>query len=246
MLHKAYVAELYRSLAYLATWLPTSELQLGDIVGASDAGLTRIGHVREHNLSFRPHTGPTHAAYEYTSSGAVSITLKLAGQLMAGTTLGDTEAGIVVKFNRADAIVFEASCCSCTTIADVGDFGRAVEKRYVARDWDPGWLVVTELVKAKGATIIISGSQSAQIDLKASGVIQQGGIRLSDIDAKFEAKHTVDIGFKIIAASGLTPLYRASGIKRSWLGRGRFRPRSEKEDEQRIAFENFGPEDLLP
>src|SRR5262249_49501242 len=151
--HKAYVSELYRSLAYLATWLPTSELQLGDIVAASDAGLTRIGHVREHNLSFRPHAGTTRAVYEYASSGAVSITLKLAGQVVIGTTLADTEAGIVIKFNRSDAILFEASGCVNTTIADIGEFGRAVEKRYGAGEWDAGWLVVTELVKAKGATI---------------------------------------------------------------------------------------------
>jgi hypothetical protein len=246
MLHTIYVTELHSSLGYLATWLPTSALELGDLVTANDGGLARIGHIRDHGLSFIPRPGPGRAVYEYASSGAVSISVKLAGQIMTGSSLGDAEVGFVVKFSRANAIVFEAAGCSSTTMADLASLGRSIEKRYAAGKWDRDWMLVTEIVNAKAATIIISSSQSAQADLKASGEIGTGGIRLSDVAAKLEAKHTVDIGLKIIASTPLTPLYRASGIKRSWLGGGKFRLRSgEPQAGESTAFAELAPQDLL-
>ena len=249
MLHKTYTAELRSALGYLATWLPNCELQLGDLLAATgDGGLARVGHVRDHGLSFTPHAGPSRAIYEYASSGAVSIMQKLAGQVVPGSSLADADAGVIVKFGRTNAIVFEASGCSNTGIADLISLGRAIEKRYAAGEWDRKWMLVTELVNAKAATIIIAGSQSAQADLKASGTIGKGGIRLSDLNAKLEAKKTVDIGFKIIASAGLTPLYRASGIKRSWLGlgSGQFRPRSsEPKAGEPVAFADLEPDDFL-
>jgi hypothetical protein len=246
MLHKTYTVELHSALGYLATWLPTSELQLGDLVAAGDSGLTRVGHVRDHGLSFTPRPGSSRAIYEYASSGAVSIIAKIAGQVVPGSSLADADAGLVVKFSRANAIVFEASGCSCAGIVDLASLGRAIEKRYAAGKWDRNWMLVTELVNANAATIIIAGSQSAQADLKASGTIGKGVIRLSDLDAKLEAKNTVDIGFKIIASTGLTPLYRASGIKRSWFGSGQFRPRSREPDgAEAVAFADLAPDDFL-
>src|SRR5258708_26993087 len=120
MLHKTYAAELHSALGYLATWLPTSELQLGDLlVATGDGGLARVGHVRDHGLSFTTHPGSSRAIYEYASSGAVSIIQKIAGQVVPGSSLADADAGLVLKFSRANAIVFEASGCSSAGIADL-------------------------------------------------------------------------------------------------------------------------------
>ncbi len=244
-MHKVYVTELHRSLGYLATWLPTFELQLGDVLSDSNDGLRRVGHVRDHGLSVTPHGGRSRAGYEYTSSGAVSISAKLAGQVMADSALGETEAGLVIKFSRTNATVFVASGCASMGIADLIPLGRAIEKRYAAGNWDHSWMVVTELVKANAVTIIIAGSQSAQADLKASGEVGQVGIKLSDINVRLEAKRTIDIGFKIIASTGLTPLYRASGMKRSWLGAPRFRRGSaEHKPGGSVAFTELSPDDF--
>jgi hypothetical protein len=64
----------------------------------------------------------------------------------------------------------------------------------------------------------------------------------------FRVKNTVDIGFKIIASTGLTPLYRAAGIKRSWFGfgSGQFRTRSsEPKVGEPVAFADLEPDDFL-
>ena len=246
MLHKIYVEELHRSLGYLAAWFPTQELRLGDIVMAGDSGLVPVGSLKDHGLSFTNRVAHSQAVYEYASSGAVSVSAKFAGQLLPGSALANGEAGLLVKFNRENAILFEASGCTGKMIADVASLGRAIEKLYAANAWERSWLVVTEIVSAAAATVIISGSRTAQADLKANGSIKQGSTKLSDVEAKFEAKNTVDIGFKIIASSSLTPLYRAAGVKLTWTGGGRFQPRSStKREAQSTAFSTLKPDDLF-
>jgi hypothetical protein len=246
MLHKTYVSELTRSLEYLPTWLPTTELRLGDLVVASGDSLRRVGHIGDCGLAFTPRFGTSRANFEYLSSGGVSITSKLAGQIFAGSTLAKAEAGLVVRFSRADAIVFEASGCKSIFIADLEQLGRAIRKLHSAGEWDRNVIIVTELIEAASVTVMISASHIAQVDLKANGDVRQGGISLSDLNAKLEAKHTVDVGFKIIASKGLTPLYRAGGIKRTWLGDTRFRPRShDVAADQIYNFGNLSADDLF-
>jgi hypothetical protein len=79
-------------------------------------------------------------------------------------------------------------------------------------------VVVTEVVRADYATIIISAGRSAQIDLRATGKITPGGLRLADPEARFQPASYRDIAYKFIAETEVTPLYRANGIKRSLLG----------------------------
>jgi hypothetical protein len=76
MLHKTYVSELTRSLEYLPTWLPATELRLGDLVVASGDSLRRVGHIGDCGLAFTPRFGTSRANFEYLSSGGVSITSK--------------------------------------------------------------------------------------------------------------------------------------------------------------------------
>jgi hypothetical protein len=243
MLHTAYVSELGSSLEYLPTWLPTREIHLGDIVIADGESLRQVGHVNDYGLTFKINSASARANFEYSSSGAVSISTKLVGQIVPGSMLGEGEAGLVVKFNRVNAILFDASGCASSVIADLPQLGNAIDSLYSKGKWDRNRIVVTELVRASSATIIISGGEAAQVDLKARGTIRPGGIRLSDINANLETKHTVNVGFKIVASSGLTPLYRAGGIKRTLMRSAKFGPRYR--DNRTELFGDFAATDLL-
>jgi hypothetical protein len=249
MLHKIYTSELHQALGgYLATWLPTLRLHLGDIMEAGENGLTRVGSLADHNVGYRQHSTPKRALLEYSSAGAVAVTTKLAGQATVNSNLAETEAGIAVRFSRANAMLFEAADCGSLVIADIAAVGRMIQKKYEEGTWQRRWLVITELVTAGATTVLISTSASAGVDFKAGGTLSSGTLRLSDAHAKLQAGHISDIGLKIIAAEGLTPLYRASGIKESWLtGEVRFRGQgSGGERRPADTFAPLTPEDILP
>ena len=80
-------------------------------------------------------------------------------------------------------------------------------------------VVVTEVVKAKSSTIIISNSKDAQINLIAKAEITPKELNLANSDAKFQVLKKAKIATQIIASKGLTPLFRASGIVKHIIGR---------------------------
>jgi hypothetical protein len=219
MIQEIYFRELSEALRYLAAWMPNSRLELGDIVNRIT--LERRGNIRtlqEIRVDFTRRHASTLASFEYSSAAGASITTKVAGRVVVGSSLAKADAGLVVKFSKENAIVFEATGCTGTAIDDIDGLGKSIVTLSAAGKWDPNWLVVTEVVRANCATIIVSTSRDAQIDLKVSGKITPGALRLADPSARLVAENYRDIGFKFIAESGLTPLYRANGIKRGLLG----------------------------
>jgi hypothetical protein len=219
MIHETYFKELSRALGYLAAWMPNSTLELGDIIDRHT--FERQGNISNrqgHRVVFSSRPASTRASFEYSSAGGASIVTKAAGRVFPGSSLAKAEAGLVVKFSRENAIVFEASDCKSSAIDDLEALTKSVAELSAARDWEPEWVVVTEVVRAAFATIIISSGTAAQIDLRATGKIAPVGLRLADPEARFQAASSRDIGYKFIAEAGLTPLYRAKGIKRSQLG----------------------------
>lgn len=202
--------------------MPNSRLELGDIIDRFTLKHQgNIGNRQEHSITFSSKSASTIASFEYHSEGGASIATKAAGRLVLGSSLAKADAGLVVKFTKENAIVFEASHCASTAIEDLEALVKSIVKLSAARHWNPDWVVVTEVMQAKYATIIISAGRSAQIDLKATGKITPGGLRLADPEARFQAASYRDIAYKFIAEDGLTPLYRATGINQSLLERWR-------------------------
>jgi hypothetical protein len=217
-IHETYFKELSRALGYLAAWMPNSRLELGDIIDRLT--LERQGNVstrQGRKVNFLSRQASTFASFEYSSAGGASIVTKAAGRLVLGSSLARADAGLIVKFSKENAIVFEAFGCTSTAIDDLEPFTKSIAELSVSPDWSRSWAVVTEVVRADHATIIISAGTSGQIDLKATGKIAPGGLRLADPDARFQPASSRDIAYKFIAEAGLTPLYRATGIKRSLL-----------------------------
>ncbi len=225
MIHEIYLKELSKALGYLPAWFPNSKLELGDFLDRNTLERKgNIGSLRDEAICFTVRPASARGSFEYSSARGVSITTKIAGQVVVGSSLGKVDAGLIVKFSKENVIVFEASGCTSIAIDDINSLGSAIMALYNAGHWSPDWVVVTELVRARCATIIISGDKSAQIDLKANGKLTPAGYSLADPNARFAAKNVRDVVFKFIAENGLTPLYRASGIKRNLLMGPRFSP----------------------
>lgn len=257
MIHETYFKELSRALGYLAAWMPNTTLQLGDIIDRLT--LERQGNIssrKEHSVSFSSRPASTLGSFQYSSAGGASIATKAAGRVVLGSSLAKAEAGLVVKFSKENAIVFEASGCTSNAIDDLEALTKSIAELSAAGDWNPEWVVVTEVVQAAFATIIISAGTSAQLDLRASGKIAPAGLRLVDPEARFQPASSRDIAYKFIAEAGLTPLYRAKGIKRNQLAEwlrtlaSGFRAptatyESHPEEVQAAAFAELSVDDFL-
>ncbi len=216
---KIYTREMYRQFGYLATWNPGTPMELGDIGIMKQKQFTKIGNVSDLGISFEIEEDHTPIDLEFSSEGAVSISTKLSGTpTFTGSTLSDIDAGIHVTFSKENAILFKANDTRTPAIKNQIKLGKEIIELFKAGKWDKNWVVITELVTADSATILISSSKEASIDVKVSGEIGMNELDIAEAELELEVKFSKDLSTKFIAKTGLTPLFKVSKIKRPFLG----------------------------
>jgi hypothetical protein len=88
-------------------------------------------------------------------------------------------------------------------------------------------VVITELITADSATILISATEKAHIDLSAKGQVAPTGLSLADASAGLQVTRSSGVATQILAAQKLTPLFRASGVRKHFFGDPSFETRGE-------------------
>jgi hypothetical protein len=234
---KQYTKEMKEQLNYSATWLPTTIVAPGDVGTVFNYEFQHLTTVAEFEIGFATVPNPVQADFDYCSTNAVSITAKASGQVpLAGSIFSQADTGISVKFSRNNAIAFRMSQCSSARIADLNALRKQILLKYNSKEWRDDMVVVTEVVKAARATIVISKSANAQIDLLAHGNIGVQELHIANANAEFQVLRASNIAFNIIAEKDLTPLFRFAGIKKAIFGRTEPRLGLERPPKQRTSF----------
>jgi hypothetical protein len=209
-----YTDELKKKFGYIATWLPGVPLLLGDIGILNDNVFTRIAGLEDFQIPFDIRVDDTADDLDYSSKGSVSVTAKLSGTIAPqGSTLTNLDAGFIVEFGNENSILFKANQTRTNLIKDTVKIGNEILKLYRAGKWNKHWVVITELVKAESASILISNTSNGKIELKANANINAANLDIADAKFEFGATFYRGIDTKIIAQSGLTPLFKVKGIK---------------------------------
>jgi hypothetical protein len=216
-----YTREMHKKFGYFATWAPTVPLRLGDIGVLRKHDFRRVTTLAEKSIPFQVRRDASPSDLQYTSSNGVSFHFKVAGDApVPGSTLRPTDAGVSIHFQRANAIVFQALECRASSILDQEGLGKALMARVASgeREWEH-YVVLTEIIEAKGATILISSGGGAVIDLAATAGV--GYPRIADVDAHIQIVHCSNLATKVVAAARITPLFKACALKRRGLLRRR-------------------------
>jgi hypothetical protein len=162
----------------------------------------------------------TPGSLQYSSDIGVSIAFKTSGDLppIAGSSLTKADAGAIIEFKDRSGIVFRANGVLNPYIDDQDALGKKIIEKFNDGKWDKDWVVITEIMKARSAVIIISNNGGGKIELKATGKINAANIDIADASAKFTVANSENIHTQIIASKGITPLFKVKGIKKKVLG----------------------------
>lgn len=218
------MTEIRKETRYSATWLPIAPVSLGDVGRLNGYQYVPVTTLKDLGFSFDVEKGTVNADIDYYSKGAVSSEVKLAGRTPPpGSPLVHGKVGVTLSFKRAGAIVFAASGCRSNRIRDNKSLGDIILQRFHDGLWERDLVVVTEVVSASTATILVASSAGAQVDLVAEGKVTTPSVSLADASARFYTASSRAIGFNVIGGKNLTPLFRAGGIKRTFLRRASFR-----------------------
>lgn len=211
-----YTDEMYRKFGYYATWEPNKDLALGDVGILRKNEFTRLFHIsrRFPSITFTELPDNTPGDLEYISKGSVTITTKLGGTIpQAGSVLTEADAGITVEFSKENAVVFKANETYTPSIDDTIALGEEIIELFKQGKWEKDWVVVTELVKATSATVLISNKNNGKIELKANAEIDAVDFNIAKAEFEFSAAFTRGLETRVIAQQGTTPLFKAMGIK---------------------------------
>lgn len=220
--YKLYAKDVYESLRYRPTWLPGSPIELGT-VGVIEEGIFRpIIDLKRIDIPFEVEVDSDLDAIDFASKNGVSIFFKAAGEANGKfQAIAKADAGVLIEFSRECAVVLQLRDVSLNRIADQRALSHALLRSIAVGDeskqWQRDWVVITEVARAGRATIVISNSGKSRLELKASG--STAPATLVDASAALSVATESEISTKVIAESGLTPLYRGLRVRRGlfWL-----------------------------
>jgi hypothetical protein len=218
-INKQYAREIHEEFGYFATWLPTLKTNLGDVGIIRDGIFETIGTLPEFGITAPLPVDHHVGELEFTSAGGVSMEFKAGGEVpqTGSAASGTATASFLISFSRADAILFQASGCKNSTLSNIKEVADRILSRYREGSWPPDHVFITEVVSCEAATILISSGANAHVSLSARGELSQGTAKLASANAELSVNSYSAIGTSIIGARGLTPLFRAAGIKRPFL-----------------------------
>jgi hypothetical protein len=213
-----YTTEMRKRFDYSATWVPTSEVRLGDVGVLRNYQYERIRTLKDFGIRFKTRTDSATGILDYASADSVSLAIKAVGDIPTEVSaIADLNARIEVSFSKENAVFFQASDCTTTSLEDQHALGQSLLKLYEAGDWPEDYVVITEVIHAKRAMVLISSGNNALIEFAVNGDIELGDYTLVDANAGIRVARVRNIGTRIVAERGLTPLFKAKGIKKRFL-----------------------------
>jgi hypothetical protein len=227
VMFKQYLEEIHASLGYFGTWFPNVPLELGAIGLIDTDGRFRPATTLTAILGPQPVIkGEGRGPMKHHSKKGVSVTFKLAGSApIPNCPLTIDEAGVAVELTEENAILFEASGVTVDRFSDVESIGSDLVARADAKLWNHDYIIITELVHAQTATVLMSKASDARFDATVRADAKLGGaISLADASLGLASKRVRSLGIEVTAEKSLTPLFTAWRVRDRWLSGGKWEP----------------------
>lgn len=213
-IQEQYTRELLENLQYFGTWLPLVQLEVGAVGVIRSHAFQQMTSLEELGVPFQLSPGRASGTFKHVSEEGVEVSFKLAGELpLAGSKLAQADAGATVDFSRSGGIYFEADGCVMQSLKNPATLERSLLDLYASRAWKKDYFVVTEVMRAKSTTILISRSNSARVELRAVGKLDTNLGSLASAEARFKVAVQRNLTTEIVAQRELTPLFKAACLR---------------------------------
>jgi len=217
-LSKLYLSHMNAQTKYRATWDPTKQLKIGYIGKLEQGVLSIYSSLDKEGIPLEVATDFSDAVMDYTSHDSVTITTKLSGSVpTVGSLFAASDMGFVFRFKNKEGIVFQTNNHKVHQLVNLAAIEDMVLDKYKNGNWDKDWVIITELIEAGNATIIISNSSNGTLELKVNADTVTDKLSLTNASLALSVIREEGSTLKYIAQDGLTPLYRVMGIQHPFL-----------------------------
>ncbi|MBA5246632.1 hypothetical protein H1R16_09880 [Marnyiella aurantia] len=214
---KAYANTVRKNQKVLyAVWEPGLPVELGDYGTMKGNIFEPLGNIREiealKDFKITTRLDPTQDEKTFTSQKGVEY--KLIPKASASVQGVPVNASIEFKFSEENAVFFNAAGCVFEMIENKHQLGQKILEIFRDDDtvWNRDFVLVTALVHAKRALILVSTSSDFAIGFEAKAEIP--AINLASASLDLNLKFQNSSGYKVNAEEGLIPLIGLGKIQR--------------------------------
>ena len=139
------------------------------------SGFEVVGHIS--NSHFRlsdfiaiEKSGVSEVDIDFGTETGVNIEAKITGDAqIPNSRLSIDDTGLVIEFENKASYLLKTAETKVHFIENVAELGEKVNKLYKDKKWNRNWFIITQLIEADRATLLISKSRNSKIELKAKG-----------------------------------------------------------------------------
>jgi hypothetical protein len=218
---KKYQKEIKRKFgSFDAVWPPNTPLELGQVIKVKKRRVRAdtYGSLRSRGISFEEKASATGTDYKFKSENEVTRTFKLGGSSDGVTEyLVKADAGIVLQFEKEFSALLELTDTTTRTIDNLDVVQHAVAELDDNDKWDDDYLIVSQVIEAEHATILVSGSRDSKVEINLGSAIEPADVELAKIETKFLKETSGQMQIRVGDISKATPLFRVVRLKRNKL-----------------------------
>lgn len=219
---KAYLNDIYKHTSFRANWLPDKPIRIGDVGKLENGIFTLYTTLEQQGLHFSSRESTALSSLDYVSNNTAfsSSDISVDGRQVTA----DIKALISIEFSSGSGIIFQMDKAKKVIIEDLNKIESQVLSKYKDDDWPKEWVVITEIIVAETATIIISTSSSNKLEFQCEAPLANG-FKLANPSLNLKLRRETGSSTKILGANDLSPLFQVHGIVEPFFSNPKFRHR---------------------
>lgn len=161
-------------------------------------------------------SGNSEVDIDFGTETGVNIETKISGDAqIPNSRLSVEDSGLLIEFENKASYLLKTSGTKVHYIENVAELGKMVSKLYKEKKWNRHWYIITNLIQAERATLLISKSSNSKIELKANGSLDSiSEDDLVSIDVDFSVLKKKDMSTIVIGKQGpYFPLFKVNGVR---------------------------------
>lgn len=215
-LARTYVTEVHHEYRYWPAWMPLTRISIGDCGPLEDdIFFKRRRSVTAFGVSpsaLRDEQSERDPALRFTSQKAVDISAQAAGESANIPGIPPAEVGAQITFTRANATVLAALGVSERRLADQYSLEQELRRLVEQGIFPPEYVVVTDVVAAESARVLISTSAGQSVTLRAGVSAPVGAFDLASLGGQLSVAMQSTVGHEYDGTKGATPIFRLMGF----------------------------------
>jgi hypothetical protein len=221
---------------YWAAWLPGTRFAIGDIGTLNGYLFEKVGTLDELGLKYYEEEDADPSPLDISSETGVVVSLKAAGETnQSFAYVGAAEAGLKVEFGAQGAFILQAPETFASEVGDRLNLRRRIIDAFRKGVWEKDWLVITHILKAPSATVLISKSSNSLLELAAKVYLSEAVGALGAADAGISIRYQKGDTVNMIGGKNVTPLFQLSRLKTSFFSEPKLETKSLRASDPSLA-----------